>query len=211
MAVQARAEETRRRLIEAAAEVLTERGYPQTTLNDVAARAGVTKGALYHHFASKQELANAVIALQFDIAAASTVAAVDRGTTAYEKLVWMSRAFAEQMRDEVVVRAGVRLTTETGARELEQQAPYDGWIASVTPLIAAAIAEGSFRSDLDAGVVASMLIPAYSGVQMVSDIRTGHADLLEQVLNLWEVLLAPALVAPDRRAELSGVPASILS
>jgi AcrR family transcriptional regulator len=47
---------TRLALISAARELFGERGYAATSLDDVAAHAGVTKGALYHHFAGKASL-----------------------------------------------------------------------------------------------------------------------------------------------------------
>jgi AcrR family transcriptional regulator len=47
---------TRARLLEAAARVFARRGYHGATLDDVAAEAGFTKGALYYNFASKDDL-----------------------------------------------------------------------------------------------------------------------------------------------------------
>jgi len=43
-------------IVEAAEAVFSELGFDRTTLNDVAERAGVTKGAVYHYFDSKDEL-----------------------------------------------------------------------------------------------------------------------------------------------------------
>lgn len=53
-------ESTRRALVDHAAELFAERGYAGTSLDEVVARARVTKGALYHHFAGKQGLFEAV-------------------------------------------------------------------------------------------------------------------------------------------------------
>src|SRR5256886_15330841 len=50
------AAETRERLLRAAADVFAERGYDGTGVADIAAAAGVSKGALYAHFASKADL-----------------------------------------------------------------------------------------------------------------------------------------------------------
>jgi AcrR family transcriptional regulator len=47
---------TRSALLGAAGRVFAERGYHGATLEDVVAEAGVSKGALYHYFSSKQEL-----------------------------------------------------------------------------------------------------------------------------------------------------------
>lgn len=52
---------TRRALIAAAAAVIGEKGFDRTTLEEVAARAGMTRGAIYGNFADKEELFLAVI------------------------------------------------------------------------------------------------------------------------------------------------------
>ena len=55
-----RSEATRRALVESARELFATEGYSDTQLEDVVRRAGVTKGALYHHFQGKAELFRAV-------------------------------------------------------------------------------------------------------------------------------------------------------
>jgi TetR/AcrR family transcriptional regulator, repressor of the mexAB-oprM multidrug resistance operon len=52
----AEAEETRQSIIAAAERVFYDKGVPETTLEDVARAAGVTRGAIYWHFANKTEL-----------------------------------------------------------------------------------------------------------------------------------------------------------
>ncbi len=56
VAKQARGEETRQKLIEAAFALVHERGYRGTSLDEILKRAGVTKGGLYHHFDDKHDL-----------------------------------------------------------------------------------------------------------------------------------------------------------
>ncbi len=51
---QQRGEETRSHILDVAGELFAERGYASTSVADICARAGVTKGAFYHHFESKQ-------------------------------------------------------------------------------------------------------------------------------------------------------------
>lgn len=51
------AEVTRERILEAAAEVLAQRGYDSANLDEIARRSGASKGAIYFHFPSKEELA----------------------------------------------------------------------------------------------------------------------------------------------------------
>lgn len=51
-----KAEETRQRVLEAALALFAERGFEETTMRDVARRAGLATGAAYYYFASKEEL-----------------------------------------------------------------------------------------------------------------------------------------------------------
>lgn len=53
---QEHAESTRQALVDSATELFEERGYAGASIEDITARARVTRGALYHHFRSKQEL-----------------------------------------------------------------------------------------------------------------------------------------------------------
>jgi AcrR family transcriptional regulator len=53
-------EATRRRLLKVARRLFASRGYAGTSIEEIARRARVTKGALYHHFDSKQEVFRAV-------------------------------------------------------------------------------------------------------------------------------------------------------
>ncbi|MFW6136079.1 MAG: TetR/AcrR family transcriptional regulator [Chloroflexota bacterium] len=54
MAQQVRGDDTRSRLLAAAAEQFTQTGYHATSVKDICTVAGVSKGAFYHHFPSKQ-------------------------------------------------------------------------------------------------------------------------------------------------------------
>ncbi len=64
------AEKTRRRLLDAAFEVFTRKGFSRTTLGEVAAAAGVTRGAVYWHFKNKVDL---FMALAEETAASAAV------------------------------------------------------------------------------------------------------------------------------------------
>ena len=56
----------RERLLDAAAEVFAERGYRATTVDDIAAAAGLTKGAVYWNFEGKEALFSALIEERVD-------------------------------------------------------------------------------------------------------------------------------------------------
>jgi AcrR family transcriptional regulator len=54
-------ERTRARLIETAARIIGEKGYDRVTLEEVAARAGMTRGAIYGNFKNREDLILAVV------------------------------------------------------------------------------------------------------------------------------------------------------
>ena len=53
---QVRTEETQARILDAAGAVFSEQGYEKAQLEEVAARTGYTRGAIYAHYASKEDL-----------------------------------------------------------------------------------------------------------------------------------------------------------
>jgi AcrR family transcriptional regulator len=71
------AEATRQLLVDVARGLFTERGYAATSIEEIIGRAGVARGALYHHFAGKDALFRAVYdAVQADTATRVVAAAL---------------------------------------------------------------------------------------------------------------------------------------
>jgi AcrR family transcriptional regulator len=54
--MQQRSEETRTKITQAAIKLFSNSGYNKASVDDICAEAGISKGAFYHHFKSKQEL-----------------------------------------------------------------------------------------------------------------------------------------------------------
>ena len=54
-------QKTRERILDAAQALILDHGFGATTVDAVVARAGITKGAFFHHFASKSDLARALV------------------------------------------------------------------------------------------------------------------------------------------------------
>lgn len=71
--------DTRSRIVAAAVSLFAERGFDATSVNEVVARAGVAKGALYHHFGSKDDLLYEVYRELVDRQLAGLAAVLERG------------------------------------------------------------------------------------------------------------------------------------
>jgi TetR/AcrR family transcriptional regulator, cholesterol catabolism regulator len=65
------ADDTRRQILDAAAKLLRWNGYASTSLRDIATAADMKAGSLYYHFASKEELAETVMAEGIDLVRAA--------------------------------------------------------------------------------------------------------------------------------------------
>src|SRR5262245_9753128 len=72
------AEQTRRRILEAAYELFYRRGFARVGVDEIAERTGITKRSLYYHFASKDELLGAVLELYNELALARIGRMTDR-------------------------------------------------------------------------------------------------------------------------------------
>lgn len=93
-----RTEATRALLIEAARRLFAEKSYAETSTPEIVAAAGVTRGALYHHFADKQELFRAVAEQEAASVAAEIEDAAPQSMGAREALLTGSTAYIEAMR-----------------------------------------------------------------------------------------------------------------
>ncbi|WP_300267935.1 TetR/AcrR family transcriptional regulator [Microbacterium sp.] len=88
------AAETARRVLQTAAAHFAEHGYANTSIDGIASAAGVTRGAVYHHYASKSGLFSAVVAAQQDAIATAIANATD-GVAAHQALRTGSHAFLD--------------------------------------------------------------------------------------------------------------------
>lgn len=103
------AEASKAKLILVAAELFAERGYSGTTLEGISKRAGLTKGALYHHFRDKCELfeAAAAVSLHNEIQRISTesrLLTADTADDSWERLIAMIDLLLDGFLDPVVRR-----------------------------------------------------------------------------------------------------------
>ena len=106
MARQARAEVTRGKIIDAAVELFTDSGYGDTDLAAIVRRAGITKGAFYYHFESKEQVADAIVA-EGNIRLRKVFSDADESSSsALESLILATFGVARLMRTDQLVGTG---------------------------------------------------------------------------------------------------------
>jgi len=145
----------RRGLLDAAVAVFNESGYDGTSVAALAARLGLSKAALYHHFSSKEEiletaLDEALDGLEGVLASTDAVRPGDRLAAVLEGAVGVLVAHLPS----VTLLLRVRGNSEVERRALERRRAFD---QAVTAIVRAAQEEGAVRADVDASVATRLL------------------------------------------------------
>ncbi|MGW5851299.1 ScbR family autoregulator-binding transcription factor [Streptomyces sp. NPDC055254] len=191
MTRQERAARTRQLILEAGAEEFAERGYVAATCVGIAARAGVTRGAFYFHFPSKRDLASAVL----DEWIARPAAA---GPLPFklEELKERALATARQLENDPIVSGSFRLCLEQGLDTAERQRPYLVWTGRYQHLLEEAGRQGALRPDVATGEAAELLVGAFAGARLASQLLPDEADLGQRVVSFMRHLL-PHIATPE--------------
>ncbi|MBJ2119526.1 TetR/AcrR family transcriptional regulator [Arthrobacter sp. MSA 4-2] len=198
--IQQRARATRESILAGAAAVFEKEGYGMASLARVAEEASVTKGALYFHFRSKDELARAVIAAQHARGMERSAAVVAEGRPPLESMILIIRGFGQDSLNEPIVRAGIRLTFEASAFGQDVAEPYRHWTEALESMTRTARDEGWLHAEVDPGSFARLLVASVAGIQMVSGILAGRRDLMERLEEMWAAFL-PGILAQEHQQE----------
>jgi len=165
------AEETRRALLDAALRVFGRDGYGAARLDDIAKEAGVTRGAIAHHFGGKAEMWTALSARRSAIIINVATRAAELGGSPTERLRNLMAALAGELETDAEYRAVWSLMVFHRAglppemREVESERHRDdAFERGFGRLIQAGIAAGEFRADLDPKTAARAFFALAAGL-----------------------------------------------
>ena len=186
--------ETRRRILEVAAESFADRGYAGTSLNDVLKASRVTKGGFYFHFPSKEALALAALRRKQEQWAGQVMAAVLRHPRALDQLEAMVQALCDLHKQDRSCRAISRLCTELGDEHPELR-PQLGtqlttWMDMVAGILRKGQDEGDVRPDVEPAVAAEIAVESFIGLETVAEVLTGRADLRRRARDFRDLWFA---------------------
>lgn len=192
--MQERALRTRSAVLSAAAEVFDATGYRGATIEQIARRADVAKGALYFHYRSKADLAAAVVTEHHSIWANLAERAIAGAEDAMTAIDAMIAGVADLYVTNPITRAGTRLENEYLEVDTELSVPFVGWIARLTTLLRAGKRDGSVGPDVSCAASARVLVASFYGIQAVSARLTDRRDVVRRVDEWWS-MLRPTLAA----------------
>ncbi|MBL1084262.1 TetR/AcrR family transcriptional regulator [Streptomyces actinomycinicus] len=204
MARQLRAEQTRATIITAAADLFDRQGYESTSLSDIVAHAKVTKGALYFHFAAKEDLAHAILELQARAAQRLVADVEGRGCSSLESLMRTTFGIARLAVEDPVPRAGLRLAAADIAVRPPLRHPFTEWLDFATRKFNGAVRESDVHGDLDVGAVAHSLVCFFIGTRVAGRSLEPAGRLPRRVAEMWHLMIR-GLVPVHRRPRYVGL------
>ena len=188
MTVQARAEATRQTIILAAVELFDTAGYGNTTMGHIIDRAGITKGAFYYHFPTKESVAAAIIEeADTAIEIATAVAFGSPSAPMLECLIRTSFISADITRTNDLVRIGNLLRQSTNQISPAGTAPYLVWRKVVVRMVRRAAAEGDVQDGIDLEALGHAVWSSLVGTALLSG-ATGE-DPIPRLAQVWEITL----------------------
>mgnify|MGYP001820286655 CR=1 FL=1 len=200
--------ETRERLLDAAERLALGQGFSATTVDQVIAEAGSSKGAFFHHFASKNDLGRALVARY----AAADIAALRRFMASAERrsddpaiqLVEFVRGF-EEIGDEIADEhqssclyasfVHHRELTSDGSTEVIVEA-IEAWRAAIADKLAAAAVRGSLQEGIDLDDLADHVFVTFEGAFILARALRDTSRMRAQLRILRQTLEALLGVTP---------------
>jgi AcrR family transcriptional regulator len=190
-------EATRRALVDSALNLFGEKGYASTSVQEITEAAGVTKGAFYHHFESKEDLLRLIHDdfVDYYLSVLETVLEKNKASDPAGQLRELFRAFlpiVEQYQPSVTVFFQERRFL-TGERFKAVKRKRDRFDALFRKVIEDGVASGSFRKDLDPRIVDLGILGMLSWVHQWY--RPGGRYTAEQVADIFAELVLGGLRA----------------
>ncbi|WP_394841097.1 TetR/AcrR family transcriptional regulator [Pendulispora brunnea] len=194
---QQRARETRAKLFEAATELITQQGYHATSVDRIAARAGVAKATFFVHFASKAEIIAALMQIQTDYARKARAEALPDGPL--EAMRAMVETLGRQAaRSRTLSRGVLAATLESEEIGGAASALFDEVLAEMTADAHAAEKAGLLAPGVEPDALASSLLASYFGALLTSSLKT-ETDMNAVLASLVDGTLRGASREADPR------------
>lgn len=188
---QERSQRTRAHIIQTAASAFAEHGFDGVSLNGLVTASGLSKGAFYFHFSSKEEIALAAFrAKQQEML--TLLAAQKAPTKAADRLVLGLRKRAQLVQEDPSFGCITRLGSQFNERSTPGSV-YASFLDAARGAIAELVADGQgrgeFRIDLDPEAAARTIFAAVVGVDTLSHLSSRGKDFEDRIDELIDVLL----------------------
>ncbi|MEP7292531.1 MAG: helix-turn-helix domain-containing protein [Chloroflexota bacterium] len=194
-------DEREQRILDAAAELIAHYGYDKTTVDEIARDAHVSKGAIYLHFKSKEQLFEALLLREAEALNAryfELIGADPKGVTLFNIY-----RYALQIVDESPLMKAIytqdRRVLGDYLRHVRDSPAYKQAASFTVEAVRQFQSAGLMRSDLDAEAVSYLLTAmSYGVLTMDSYLTSGQAPSMTRLGETLAEMLASGIVPHDR-------------
>ncbi|MEU5361982.1 TetR/AcrR family transcriptional regulator [Streptomyces sp. NPDC005925] len=186
MVKQERAARTHERFLDASADEFSRHGYAGANLQRIAAHVGMTKGALYAHFPSKDALAD-VFTSAFDGVGYELLRGMDDGDPPLTSLHRLTVGLVSRIHTDLRFRAGLRLACEDACTRGQVPQLVTDLSAVLTRLVGDAQKQGQLESQHQPERISSLVIAVIFGTYHTAPSH-GPGEAAEQVRRVWQFL-----------------------
>ncbi len=174
-------EQTRRKIVAAAAPIFNQRGYEGSSLNDLMEATGLKKGGIYRHFSSKEELAAEAFDYTWEAAWNARLLHVDEKANGIEKLMQLIANFVDYR---FPVAGGcpilnTAIDADDGNPVLRARVAkaLRSWLARLQTIVKQAKERGEIRAGVDPKTVATLIVASLEGALMMSRLERNDDPL----------------------------------
>ena len=185
-------EDAKRRIIEAAMDVIAERGCDQMTIDDVAKKLGVTKGAVYWYFKSKEELVAAVLdKFRGDIERTSYEAFYNRPIEEVIAQLFERFSLTDDRQRAIFFEMFALAARNTGVRHATREY-YAGLVATFEEAIRREKKRHFIQTQADPHTLALLMVALYSGLQNYEMVWMYQNEIKDLWMEGTKILLKPS-------------------
>jgi AcrR family transcriptional regulator len=155
-------EERERLILEAAEELLAEKGYHETSIDEIAARVGVSKGTVYLHFPSKEELVLAYLGRGMRRFMQEATDALNASTSPSARLhALMELFYAGVFKGRNNLFTAIYENPELRNRLLDRKREFHGQWDALSERVSQVFDEGKARGEFDATIPTPVLVSLF--------------------------------------------------
>ncbi len=186
--------ETKARILKQSGRLFNTQGYKATSISDITAATGLTKGAIYRHFRSKNQLEKETLMYLSDVMFQTLGDKIKAAPTAPEKLRALFHFFETYISNPPVKGGCPLLNASTEADDahpvLRRQAVIllNTLRQSIITMLEKGIKYGQLKPSIDKGYYASVIIAMLEGAIMMSKLRGNNEDIRMAIRCLENIL-----------------------
>jgi len=185
-------EQTRRKIVEAAAPIFNQQGYEGSSLNDLMEATGLKKGGIYRHFANKEELAAEAFDYTWDAAWNARLLQVDEKENGIQKLKQLIANFVEYRSPVAggcpILNTAIDADDGNPVLRARVEKALRTWLRRIMSIVKQAQEKGETRPSVDAKSVATIIVAMLEGALMMSRLQRNEEALRRVQLHLNKYL-----------------------